>query len=83
MTAAVLHAVMDETRKELTVNKKETSMFIRTKISAKDDRQSSQAMGVIGASVLVVVIACIVIPDILTCLNAIYYKRKTRVVVEC
>lgn len=56
---------MENVRKELTVKKNATSQYIATKISAPDERVSSQAMGALAIAMLSVIAGLIIIPDIL------------------
>ena len=56
---------LDNIKKNLTVNARETNAFKRTKTSAPDHRPTAKAMGaVLGAGLLAVLFCAIVIPDI-------------------
>ncbi|CAI9717621.1 Hypothetical predicted protein [Octopus vulgaris] len=70
-TEEQLEKRMQETRKELTVEKKATSQYLATKISAPDERTSSQTMGVVAIVMLSVVGGLIVIPDVLSLIKNI------------
>ncbi|XP_021370332.1 uncharacterized protein LOC110461252 [Mizuhopecten yessoensis] len=53
-TTEELHAVIEQLRAELLVQRNSTSSYIRTKISAKDNRPSSTAIGCVGCMILVI-----------------------------
>ena len=60
-----IQARMDERKKELAVDKKETSKNKLKKMSAPDSRPGAVAMGsVLGIGIICVVVAIIVLPDI-------------------
>ena len=62
---AAIQARMDERKKELAVDKKETKKNKLKKMSAPDSRPAAVAMGsVLGIGIIVVVVAIIVLPDI-------------------
>ncbi|CAI9717622.1 Hypothetical predicted protein [Octopus vulgaris] len=69
-TEAEIKERMENTRKELTVKKNATSRYIATKISAPDERVSSQTMGALAIIMLSVIAGLIIIPDIL------YFLKK-------
>jgi len=56
--------MLDEIRKELTVEATNTSKARRKKISVKDNRPSARGIGAIGIALLVIVFATVLIPDI-------------------
>jgi hypothetical protein len=66
--------ISQETEKltsELTVDKKSLSTTRRKKVSARDNRPSAQACGVVGIVVMVSVAALIIIPDVASLLKAV------------
>ncbi|XP_052822666.1 integumentary mucin C.1-like [Octopus bimaculoides] len=63
---------MQETRKELSVKQNETSRYIAKKISAKDDRPSSQAIGVLAVVLFTVLASVIIVPDILSLVRYLF-----------
>ncbi|XP_033743957.1 C-type mannose receptor 2-like [Pecten maximus] len=75
ITSDDLNVMMARTRQELTVDKRRTSLFNRTKLSIEDRRLSSQVLGFFGASILTLLFICIALPDLLACLRSIYSKR--------
>jgi len=54
----------EEYRKNLTVDTKKTSAYIRTKTSAEDERKSSQTMGALGLLMVIVPLGAIIILDL-------------------
>jgi len=54
----------EEYRKNLTVDTKTTSSYIRTKTSAEDERKSSQTMGALGLLMVIVPLGAIIILDL-------------------
>lgn len=83
ITKEELATVMEETKKALTVDKTKTSLSIRKKISAQDDRKSSAAMASVLAVVLlsvpVILIAGIDLMNIRKYLNDFKKKNKRSV----
>uniref|UniRef100_A0A0L8HQF1 Uncharacterized protein n=2 Tax=Octopus bimaculoides TaxID=37653 RepID=A0A0L8HQF1_OCTBM len=71
-TQAEFKKRMENTRKELTVKRNATSQYIATKISAPDERVSSQTMGALAIIMLSVIAGLIIIPDILYFLKKIF-----------
>ncbi|XP_029658252.1 uncharacterized protein LOC115232490 isoform X2 [Octopus sinensis] len=71
-TEAEIKERMENTRKELTVKKNATSRYIATKISAPDERVSSQTMGALAIIMLSVIAGLIIIPDILYLLKKMF-----------
>ena len=71
-----MEAKMKELIKELKVDKKKTARYLATKISAKDDRPSSQFIGGVAIVIMVTVGGLICIPDLVTL--AYFLKRKLR-----
>jgi len=63
----------EEYRKNLTVDTKTTSSYLRTKTSAEDARQSSQTMGALGLLMVVVPLGAIIILD----MPKIWYGLKS------
>ncbi|KAL3874922.1 hypothetical protein ACJMK2_037874 [Sinanodonta woodiana] len=60
----------------MTVDKKSTSKWIRTKISAEDSRTSSLSIGCAAVLVLVFSAACIVLPDMAIFLRLLWKKCR-------
>jgi len=54
----------EEYRKNLTVDNKQTSSYIRSKTSAEDERKSSQTMGALGLLMVIVPLGTIIILDL-------------------
>lgn len=75
-TDAELQAWIDKLKSELLLNKRALSSNARKKISASDPRASSQAIGSLGALVIVTFIGIIVIPDIPLILKQIKHLSK-------
>lgn len=80
LTKEELATVMEETKKELTVDKKKTAKAIRKKISAPDDRKSSAAMAGVLASIMFAIPAlfmvCVDLMNIPKRLNEMKRKKK-------
>ena len=57
--------IVKELKGNLTVNRKQLSSYLNTKISAKDSRPSAQTIGSFGAIVLCVVFGGILILDLM------------------
>jgi len=51
-------------KEELQINKKTTSMYIRSKTSAADDRPSSTAIGYVGVLILLIIGGLFVVLDL-------------------
>lgn len=75
-TDAELQAWIEKLKSELLLNKRALSSNARKKISASDPRASSQAIGSLGALVIVTFIGIIVIPDIPLILKQIKHLSK-------
>lgn len=75
-TDAELQAWTERLKDELLLNKRALSSNARKKISASDPRASSQAIGSLGALVIVTFIGIIVIPDIPLILKQIKHLSK-------
>ncbi|XP_069134660.1 uncharacterized protein [Argopecten irradians] len=61
LTQEELATAMEETKKELTVDKKKTAKATRKKISAPDDRKSSAAMAGVLASIMFAIPALFIV----------------------
>lgn len=64
ITIEKLAAIVEETKKELAVNKTSLSSFVRKKTSAKDDRPSAAGIGSVGIVMLVFVSVLIIGSDL-------------------
>ncbi|XP_033747182.1 uncharacterized protein LOC117332407 [Pecten maximus] len=78
LTKEHLVELVKELAKELTVNKKETSSYKRKLISAGDQRQSAQTIGVIGVLALCIPVLLIVSFDLIN-LWSFASKKKNKV----
>jgi hypothetical protein len=56
---------------EISVDRKNTSKYRNTNVSAKDNRKSSRNLGILGIVVLVIPVLLVVTNDILTALKSI------------
>ncbi|XP_033757580.1 uncharacterized protein LOC117339966 [Pecten maximus] len=63
---------VEEIKQELTVVKKTTSTYKRTKTSAHDGRKSSQSIGIVGVLMIITVLLLIVVPDMLAVGRKLY-----------
>lgn len=52
-TTEELLEIIQELRAELLIHRNATNSYLRTKISAKDDRPSAKAMGFVGCIILI------------------------------
>ncbi|XP_033741529.1 uncharacterized protein LOC117328200 [Pecten maximus] len=68
-----LNELVEALKRELTVDKKKTSVNLRRYISAEDSRPSSKAIGSVGAILLVVPVALVVLSDLI---NIFKTKKK-------
>lgn len=75
-TDAELQAWIEQLKSELLLNKRALSSSARKKISASDPRASSQAIGSIGALVIVTIVGIIVFPDIPLILKQVKHLTK-------
>ena len=74
---------IENIKKNLTVDVKETNAYKRKKISAHDDRPSAKAVGsILGIGVLSVVFCLIVIPDIPTLIRDFWHGTVWRQIIE-
>ena len=69
-----LNKKLDEIKTKLVVNKTDLSSEKRKKISAPDERVSSQSIGSVGAVLLAVVVLAVVVPDLIVVLKIVYFK---------
>ncbi|VDH96438.1 Hypothetical predicted protein [Mytilus galloprovincialis] len=69
---------------EISVDRKETTAYKNTKVSAKDDRVSSKSIGIVGILVVVLPFLVLFLLDIVTwvCPGARAKKRNLRKVVD-
>lgn len=75
LTLQQLSLIMEETKKELQVNKSQLSSFIRKKISVKDDRPTSKTIGGIGVLFLVFIAILIIGIDLLRIFGKVSTKK--------
>ncbi|KAK3591564.1 hypothetical protein CHS0354_041609 [Potamilus streckersoni] len=68
------NATWSVTSANMTVDKRSTSKWIRTKISAEDSRTSSLSIGCVAVLILVVAAGCIVLPDMVNLLRLMWKK---------
>nr|XP_022310012.1 uncharacterized protein LOC111115536 [Crassostrea virginica] len=76
ITEEVIQEKIDNIQKNLTVNKKETNQYIRTLTSAPDERQSAKNIGIVGVTVISVVIGLVILSDCTNVISAIQNKCK-------
>ena len=68
---------LQQIRQNLTIDKTDTSAYMRTKISAPDDRMSSKSMGILGIILLTSVLMLVVGSDLLNAFkNSLFCHRK-------
>jgi hypothetical protein len=65
-TSEQLAVVIEEMKKELTVQKESLSATIRKKISVMDNRPSAQSIGSFGIVILTFVLVLLIVSDSLT-----------------
>ncbi|CAC5394542.1 unnamed protein product [Mytilus coruscus] len=58
---------------QMRINKKETSSYMRSLYSAKDNRYSSFVIGLSGVSILVAVLCLLILPDLITVFKHMCY----------
>lgn len=66
LTPEALAETVKQTKKELTVEKKQTSSYKRSLTSAKDRRQSATYIGTGGVVILCSVLVALTLPDMFT-----------------
>lgn len=69
---------LKELKKELTIEKKKTSRYIRKKISVPDNRVSAKATGYIGIVLLICPFAAILAADLSRFINFLMAKYKSK-----
>lgn len=69
---------LKELKKELTIEKKKTSRYIRKKISVPDNRVSAKATGYIGIVLLICPFAAIIAADLSRFINFLMAKYKSK-----
>ncbi|CAC5425478.1 unnamed protein product [Mytilus coruscus] len=72
----ILKPELDLIKKELTINKSNTTRMRRTKISAPDDRVSATSVGYVGVVFICLITVLIVFLDRLGCLVSKFQKRS-------
>ena len=76
MTEEVIKQKIDKIKEDLLVKKKETSRNNRTLTSAPDPRQSAKNLGLVGVTVICVVVAVIILPDYINLYRKCQSKTK-------
>ncbi|CAC5420703.1 unnamed protein product [Mytilus coruscus] len=72
----ILKPELDLMKKELSINKSNTSRMRRSKISAPDDRVSATSVGYVGVIFICLITVLIVLIDILGCIVAKFKRRS-------
>ncbi|XP_033743182.1 uncharacterized protein LOC117329368 [Pecten maximus] len=80
ITREELQEILEELKRELVLKKSSLAMHIRKKISAKDNRTSSQIMGYTGALMLGTPILIIVMSDVVDLFRFLLSYRRKRTV---
>ncbi|OWF44967.1 hypothetical protein KP79_PYT13024 [Mizuhopecten yessoensis] len=78
LTQEVLEKILENLKKELTLNKTLLAKSLRRRISAKDSRLSSQLMGYTGAIMLATPILIIVLSDVANLIRSLSVKKRRR-----
>lgn len=76
ITQEIIQEKIENIKKNLTVNKKETNQYIRTLTSAPDERQSAKNIGIVGVTVISVVFGVIMLSDCINVVRGIQNKCK-------
>ena len=76
MTKEVVQQKIEKMKESLLVKKKETSRYNRTLTSASDPRQSAKNLGLVGVTVICVVVAVIILPDYINLYRKCQSKTK-------
>jgi hypothetical protein len=76
MTPEVVQEKADTIKKHLKVNRKETKKYIRTLVSVPDERRSAKNIGIVGATVICMVVGFIISIDCSNFINVIQLKYR-------
>ncbi|XP_052061190.1 uncharacterized protein LOC127701340 [Mytilus californianus] len=71
----ILSDELEDLRKNLTIDKTNTSAYLRTKISAPDNRPSAKSMGAVGGLFLVTIVVLIFGSDTINLFKTALFKR--------
>lgn len=80
MTPQAVQAKIDNIVQNLTISKRKTSKYIRSKTSAQDERPEVVFVGSVAVAIICVFANLIVLPDLCTLIRFLYsvLKRKQR-----
>nr|XP_011437195.2 uncharacterized protein LOC105335137 [Crassostrea gigas] len=76
ITTTVIEEKIKNMQKNLTVNKKVTSRYVRTLTSSPDKRRSAQNMGFLGVSIIATVVGVVVLSDCVNVIKALQNKHR-------
>lgn len=76
ITTTVIEEKIKNMQKNLTVNKKVTSRYVRTLTSSPDKRRSAQNVGFVGVSIIATVVGVVVLSDCVNVIIALQNKHR-------